>query len=831
MTDTASKIVLEADDSTATLVNDLSFDSDPNMASLSEHRSRMNSTCETQPKSGSLRERSRSTVTELMDSPTTMSQSYATISSRKKRRSLFTFGKKTTSNSEKFGSSNSSIQRRSRTQSSSASSSTSLEQSSTLQSARNSIRKMSIVDDDTFISQSSNKKLTGGFFKSKRNRSSSNATVESSAVQMLVDRLKNKVSLSSRAGNLPLAYDSDSGSKILYDFYEGPLKMFREGKYEQCWGTVKETILSVSSKSDSRPFVEIDLDFATIQKTSDPFGFQLISRDKNYKFSACSEEERSGWKTLIEEIKLKKQVIENALGQRFSPAYIKERNCSEFRYVAIAEVQETNPKDLASFHSLPESEQILLNSVKQYTKVFRITRKLSIMDALETVNILNQVSYQSVLIPTADESSEVTTIDKIIEFLVDESSEIEEFVDIFLLTFRHVISPRELLIRLITEFNATLKENPSAEEIDEFVNYKSVIGLRILSFVAKWSTVYCSDFTHEEERNLLEGLILLVSYPEIRHSGDRNFLKIYSTEFTQFGKFLRDIIRRHDERNSKIAPEIAEAPQNEKIHPDMSEFDFKEMSLCLALKHHAQFTAIDSYELAVQLWENSNSPTFSKRIENLNTMISYFNKVSYWVATEICTQPDIKKRQKIMETFIKIAKESKKICNFDLLMAIISGLNNSAVSRLKATWEGVQAKYTTILKELETFASPEHNYRTYRNTLEALLKNEKSETGVIPFFVLYIKDLTFINDGNPTKLEGDRINFRKLHDVYNKVKEIQTLQSKSYKPGKISQEVRVFIDKMRFIKDEALYKYSCLCENKRGDNTVRLIDKWAKGKK
>jgi hypothetical protein len=61
--------------------------------------------------------------------------------------------------------------------------------------------------------------------------------------------------------------------------------------------------------------------------------------------------------------------------------------------------------------------------------------------------------------------------------------------------------------------------------------------------------------------------------------------------------------------------------------------------------------------------------------------------MSYWVATEVCTQPELKNRVKVISQFIKIAKHVRKHRHYDALMAIISGLNLVAVSRLKRTWE------------------------------------------------------------------------------------------------------------------------------------------------
>jgi hypothetical protein len=72
--------------------------------------------------------------------------------------------------------------------------------------------------------------------------------------------------------------------------------------------------------------------------------------------------------------------------------------------------------------------------------------------------------------------------------------------------------------------------------------------------------------------------------------------------------------------------------------------------------------------------------------------------MSFWVATEICTQPEIKNRVKIVEKFIKIANYCFKLNNFNTTLAIVSGLNLVSVSRLKATWE-VLSLFDLILRD------------------------------------------------------------------------------------------------------------------------------------
>jgi len=109
-----------------------------------------------------------------------------------------------------------------------------------------------------------------------------------------------------------------------------------------------------------------------------------------------------------------------------------------------------------------------------------------------------------------------------------------------------------------------------------------------------------------------------------------------------------------------------------------------------------KFAAIAPYEFVIRLWEGAGPQT-----RNLTHMITWSNRISYFTATEICIQPDAKKRARLIENFIKVAKECRRVQNFNSLMAIISGLNNSSVRRLKKTWALIQPKPLKELQQLE----------------------------------------------------------------------------------------------------------------------------------
>lgn len=60
---------------------------------------------------------------------------------------------------------------------------------------------------------------------------------------------------------------------------------------------------------------------------------------------------------------------------------------------------------------------------------------------------------------------------------------------------------------------------------------------------------------------------------------------------------------------------------------------------------------------------------------------------TFWTATEICIEPDQRKRVLLIESFVRIARICKESYNFFSMFAIVGGLNLAPVQRLKRTWE------------------------------------------------------------------------------------------------------------------------------------------------
>ena len=264
----------------------------------------------------------------------------------------------------------------------------------------------------------------------------------------------------------------------------------------------------------------------------------------------------------------------------------------------------------------------------------------------------------------------------------------------------------------------------------------------------------------------------------------------------------------------------------------------------------AQFLSFDPMELARQLTrvdydlcQKIKPLDFAEYIwmkdkpdATIDGCVNRFNQVSYWVGTEVCTTPLLKNRIAVLENLIKILRGLKELNNFNGVMAVISGLNMASIRRLKKTWEGISPKLAQTLHEIESIMDPQFNYQAYREYESRFMADP-----FIPFLGLYLKDLTFANDGNPKMLENGLINFTKNWSIFEIIGRIKNFQSRPMvvEDNGTSAETYEYCMKLIALPEKRLYNYSLLCEPRKAssetgkkddgaNDSVRLIEKWAK---
>jgi len=185
---------------------------------------------------------------------------------------------------------------------------------------------------------------------------------------------------------------------------------------------------------------------------------------------------------------------------------------------------------------------------------------------------------------------------------------------------------------------------------------------------------------------------------------------------------------------------------------------------------------------------------------------------------QICRQGYIKKRAIVIKKFIRVVNESVQLHNYNGAMAVMSGLCKSAVQRLKKTWDLVPSKDRDLFTELEALLSVDRNYGRYRDRV-AQLERANFAVPMVPYLGVLLRDLTFMQDGNPKFLKSGLVNFGKIRMVVDRIVALRPLQARGYRfaDGPTSAAARHLLQEMNIIQDEnRLYACSLYCEPREG---------------
>uniref|UniRef100_A0A3B4AJG3 Rap guanine nucleotide exchange factor 2 n=1 Tax=Periophthalmus magnuspinnatus TaxID=409849 RepID=A0A3B4AJG3_9GOBI len=199
-----------------------------------------------------------------------------------------------------------------------------------------------------------------------------------------------------------------------------------------------------------------------------------------------------------------------------------------------------------------------------------------------------------------------------------------------------------------------------------------------------------------------------------------------------------------------------------------------EVATQLSMRAFELFCAIEPTEYIDDLFK-LRSKTGSASLKRFEEAI---NHETFWVATEVTREPNQLKRMKTVKHFIKIALHCRECKNFSSMFAIISGLNLAPVSRLRGTWEKLPSKYEKLFSDLQDLFDPSRNMAKYRN----VLNNQNLQPPIIPLFPVIKKDLTFLHEGNDSKVDG-LVNFEKLRMIAKEIRHVGRMASVNMDPA------------------------------------------------
>lgn len=231
---------------------------------------------------------------------------------------------------------------------------------------------------------------------------------------------------------------------------------------------------------------------------------------------------------------------------------------------------------------------------------------------------------------------------------------------------------------------------------------------------------------------------------------------------------------------------------------ELLDIPFKD--LARALTHH-QCCVLHNFPA-----EAVASPNAKKQDPGVVAAVEQFNRVSMWAATEVVKGSTCKRRAAAIVHLIQVAHECRKLRNFATTMQVVAGLSISSVIRLRKTWRLVPKKFTARLSALQAELEPLANFRAYRAAVAG------AQLPALPYMGLYIRDATFVEDGNDDRLANGMANLEKVRMLGALVREVRYFQLSSY-ASKGSAAAVAYVARLPSERSEdALYALSRHCE-------------------
>eukprot|EP01080_Neovahlkampfia_damariscottae_P001247 gene1247-11336_t len=392
------------------------------------------------------------------------------------------------------------------------------------------------------------------------------------------------------------------------------------------------------------------------------------------------------------------------------------------------------------------------------------------------------------------------TVDVLIEKLTNEKD--PKYTQQFFLTYRSFMTPYELMDQIaqrylyIQRLQAKFTEKAIKENTEpkENLQYKLTL-LRILNNFKLWLNDFYYDFDNALVVMLVEFLRKSEQYVPCNQIKSKLEKKLLGTEKdatqTTFSKEADPSIIPKDLKSSTVFV--------------FTQWDPLEIARQITLIEYSIFRKITPKECFNLSWTKKNKEQTSPNIVELTKR---FNDLSYWFATLIVKEEDLKSRIKVLSHVVKVITACQSINNFNAVTTINGALNNAAIHRLKKTFDGLSKEERKKLQETNELVSNTGSYKLMRDALA------NSAPPTIPYLGVFLTDLTFIEEGATDTTKVGLINFGKRRLFADVLLKIQLLQQQPYHFTPIPLVQKTFTDFEDLWDDSTLFKQSRKIEPK-----------------
>ncbi|KAI1430814.1 ras GEF [Xylaria sp. CBS 124048] len=365
------------------------------------------------------------------------------------------------------------------------------------------------------------------------------------------------------------------------------------------------------------------------------------------------------------------------------------------------------------------------------------------------------------------------TLLALVEQLTRHDRRDNNFISTFLLTYRSFTTAREFFEVLVKRWNIQPPHGLNNNDFETWREKKQKpIRFRIINTMKAWLDTYWMEEPNEESKQLLRDMQTFA----------RDTVK--STEVASSTSLLaaldqhlggKDIASKRLVQTfaTNMPPPIM--PKNMKKLKFL-DIDVTEFARQLTIIESKLYAKIKPSECLNKTWQKKVGEGEPEPAPNVKALILHSNQMTNWVAEMILAQMDVKKRVVVIKHFVSVADKCRSLNNFSTLTSIISALGTAPIARLKRTWDQVPARTTTaVLESMRRLMASTKNFGEYREALHA------ANPPCIPFFGVYLTDLTFIEDGIPSIIKKtNMINFAKRAKTAEVIRDIQQYQNSPY---------------------------------------------------
>lgn len=364
------------------------------------------------------------------------------------------------------------------------------------------------------------------------------------------------------------------------------------------------------------------------------------------------------------------------------------------------------------------------------------------------------------------------TIRALVEQLTLHNKLNSEFNVAMLLTFQSFMDAKTLFDQLAERFMIQPPEGLTPDEFTVWAEKKQrPIRLRVVNILKTWLDLYWFEDDNDEmsqtERNTLFETMLSFS-AQLKAQKFPGGVSLHNVVEKRMNirepSFKRHVV------TTTTKPPAPILPHNLKRFK-LSEIDALEMARQLCLREFKLLVQITSQECL-----RRGHGRFKKNNSHIGQFIHNSNCMTNWVAFAILRHSDPKRRANCIRYFIKVAEYCRSLNNFSSMTAIISALYSSTIHRMKKTWAMLSAKNTQKLETMNKLMNSSRNFNEYRDILSLV------SSPTIPFFGVYLSDLTFVEDGNPDYLDSAHqyVNFAKRVKAASIIESIRQFQIMAY---------------------------------------------------